>query len=245
MPFPLIAKPNIGERGFKVEKINNNAALTKYHNDVLCDYILQEFIDYPIELGVFYYRLPNDEKGSVTSIAIKEFMTVTGDGKSSILELMNESPRARFQIKSMKKKLGHKINMIIPKDEKLLLEPIGNHCRGTRFINGNYLINEKLHIVFNNITKNMNGFYYGRFDLKVKSIDDLYEGENIKIMELNGASSEPGHIYDSSYGLVNAYTNLMFHWNILANIAIQNKAKGIKPSSFKAVVKTLYNHFKL
>lgn len=241
--FPLVAKPNIGERGFEVEKINNIAELTKYHNRADCEYILQEFINYPIELGILYYRLPNEEKGFVTSITIKEFMSVIGDGKSSILQLMKKSTRARFQIKSMKEKLGARINTIISKDEKLVLEPIGNHCRGTRFINGNYLINEKLNTVFNAISKDMTGFYYGRFDLKVKSIEDLYEGENIKIMELNGASSEPGHIYDSSYGLFNACRNLMFHWNLLAKIAIQNSSRGIKPVSFKDVVKTFYRHF--
>lgn len=241
--FPLIAKPDIGERGFKVEKINNDNELEKYHDKACYEYILQEFINYPIELGVLFYRLPNEESGFVTSVVIKEFMTVTGDGKSSILELMNQSTRARFQIKSMKEKLGAKIDTILLKDETLLLEPIGNHCRGTGFINGNYLINEKLHVVFNDIAKNMNGFYYGRFDLKVKSIDDLYEGKNIKIMELNGASSEPGHIYDSCYGLANAYRNLMFHWNILAEISIQNRSKGIKPVSFKDVVKIFYKHF--
>jgi hypothetical protein len=241
--FPIILKPNIGERGFNVEKISDELSLKKYNAEVNVDYILQEFIEFPIELGVLFYRMPNDEKGFVTSIAIKEFLTVLGDGKSSILTLMNNSTRARFQIESMKKKMGDNINMIVPKDEKLLLEPIGNHCRGTRFINGNHLINEKLHLVFNKIARDMKGFHYGRFDLKVKSIDDLYNGKNIRIMELNGASSEPGHIYDASYGLKNAYKNLMFHWNILAKIAIQNKAYGVKPVSFALVVKTFYQHF--
>ncbi|MBK8845059.1 MAG: ATP-grasp domain-containing protein [Bacteroidetes bacterium] len=241
--FPVVAKPNIGERGFNVEKINSAAELATYHEAVSTEYIIQEFIDYSIELGVLFYRLPNHDKGLVTSITIKEFLTVTGDGKSTIVELMNQHTRARFQITAIINKLGEASKAVIAKGEKVLLEPIGNHCRGTRFINGNHLINEKLHAVFNTVTKDMAGFYYGRFDLKVKSIDDLYAGKNIRIMELNGASSEPGHIYDTSYGLINAYKNLMYHWNILADIAIQNRARGIKPVSFNAIVKTMYTHF--
>jgi hypothetical protein len=241
--FPLIVKPNVGERGNDVEKINSFWELQKYHVSATFEYIIQEFIDFEIELGVLFYRLPNEENGVVSSVAIKEFLTVTGDGKSTILQLMKQNTRARFQIKSIKNKLGESINDVLSANKKILLEPIGNHCRGTRFINGNYLINDKLHEVFNVIVKNMSGFHYGRFDLKVKSITDLYEGENIKIMELNGASSEPGHIYDASVGIFNAYKTLGFHWNILSKIAIQNKKKGIKPVAFTKVISTFYNHF--
>ncbi len=241
--FPFIVKPNVGKRGFAVEKINTVSELKKYHASANYDCIIQEFIDYPIELGVLFYRLPDEQKGYVTSITIKEFLTVTGDGKSSILELMQQSKRARFQIKAMKEKLGEEINRVLLRNEKCLLEPIGNHCRGTKFINGNDLINDKLHSVFNEIAKNINGFYFGRFDLKVKSIEDLYCGSTIKIMELNGASSEPGHIYDASYGLIPAYKNIMYHWKILAEIATQNKKKGIKPVPFKVMLRTFYQHF--
>ena len=241
--FPFIVKPNIGERGFNVEKMNTALEFRKYHSLATYDYIIQEFVDYPIELGVLYHRLPDDKKGYVTSVTIKEFLTVTGDGQSSILELMNKNTRSRFQIKSMKGKLGEGIHEILHKNETRLLEPIGNHCRGTRFINGNHLINDRLHLVFNTISNKMNGFYYGRFDLKVKSIEDLYNGKNIKIMELNGASSEPGHIYDSSVGIVNAYKDLAFHWRLLAQIAIQNKRKGIQPVSFKLIATTFLSHF--
>ena len=122
--------------------------------------------------------------------------------------------------------------------ETVLLEPIGNHCRGTRFINYNHIIDQQLHDIFDSISRPIDGFYYGRYDLKVKSVHDLKKGNFIKIMELNGASSEPGHIYDSNYSLPSAYKDLMNHWKRLADISAVNIKNGLKPVSFGVIMRT-------
>lgn len=241
--FPIVAKPNVGERGFEVEKIIDILQLENYHQRAAHEYIIQEFIVFSLELGVLFCRMPDEPIGKITSVTIKEFLSVKGDGKSSILQLMEQNTRARFQIEAVSKRLGEGINQIIEAGEEMLLEPIGNHCRGTRFVDGNHFINPKLNEVFNRIALPMEGFYYGRFDMKVKSLDDLYKGENIRIMELNGASSEPGHIYDARNGIIKAYRDLAFHWNLLAQISIQNQKRGIKPVSFRTIVRTFAGHF--
>ncbi len=241
--FPIVAKPNVGERGFEVEKILNQSQLENYHHRAAHEYIVQEFVEFPLELGVLFCRMPDEPLGKITSVTIKEFLSVKGDGKSSILQLMEQNTRARFQIEAVSKRFGEGINQILEAGKEMLLEPIGNHCRGTRFVDGNHLINPKLDKVFNRIALPMEGFYYGRFDMKVKSLDDLYSGENIRIMELNGASSEPGHIYDARNGIVKAYRDLAFHWNLLAKISILNQKRGIKPVSFRTIVRTFANHF--
>ncbi|MGQ0827348.1 MAG: hypothetical protein ACT4ON_03020 [Bacteroidota bacterium] len=238
--YPVISKPDVGERGNAVVKINNEEELKDYHQQSRSKYIIQEFVEYDIELGVLYSRLPNSDKGKVTSVTLKEFLSVTGDGKSTIKELMQKSARARFQIKRLSKQMGDEINKVLNTNEKKILEPIGNHCRGTRFIDNNFLINEKLNNVFDTICLPIKGFYYGRFDLKVKSIEDLYLGRNIKIIELNGASSEPGHIYDSSYTLIRAYKDLLSHWKRLAEIANENRLYGHQPVPFLSIVKSYW-----
>jgi len=240
MDYPLIAKPDVGERGNDVCKVNNEKELIEYHIKADFNYIIQEFIDYDLEFGVLYSRLPHSEKGEVSSVTLKEFLTVYGDGKSSIVELMQKSTRARFQIERLKKEMGDAFHRIPSNNEKVLLEPIGNHCRGTRFINFNHLINENLNNAFDKISLPINGFYYGRFDLKVKTIDDFQQGNGIKIMELNGASSEPGHIYDDSFTLLRAYKDLLFHWKRLADISFINMKMGLKPVSFSLVVSTYW-----
>ncbi len=243
LSFPLVAKPNIGERGFQVEKLQEMAQLEAYHSGVSQDYIVQEFLTYPIELGVLYCRLPNDVKGKVTSVTIKEFLKVKGDGSSSIAQLMQQSDRARFQMEAVSVRWKGTIDRVLAKDEEMVLEPIGNHCRGTRFVSGQHLIQEPIHDVFDRIVADMEGFHYGRFDLKVRSLEDLYQGEHIRIMELNGASSEPGHIYDTSRGLFRAYKDLAYHWDLLAAIALQNRARKIEPVSFKKALSTFLHHF--
>jgi len=239
--YPLIAKPDVGERGNDVCKISNEIELIEYHNNANFKYIIQEFVTYDIELGVLYSRLPNENSGCVSSVTLKEFLTVCGDGKLSILNLMEKSTRARFQIERLKKEMGNEINRIPLIYEKVLLEPIGNHCRGTRFINYNHIISDNLNIVFDKISLPINGFYYGRFDLKVKSIDDMMQGKHIKIMELNGASSEPGHIYDAiTNNIFSAYMDLTSHWKRLSDISAVNIKAGLKPVSFLLIIKTYF-----
>lgn len=240
LSYPVIAKPDVGERGNEVALINTQQELILYNVKSKSTYIIQEYIDYTIELGVLYSRMPNHQNGTVTSVTLKEFLTVTGDGKSTILQLMQRSLRARFQIERLRKELGDKMKIVLKQGEAKLLEPIGNHCRGTKFIDSNYLINETLNDVFDKICIPINGFYYGRFDLKVKSIEDLYRGENIRIMELNGASSEPGHIYDPSSTLKKAYKDLMYHWKLLSEISQGNMKLGFKPVSFLLIIKSYW-----
>jgi hypothetical protein len=244
--FPLIAKPDIGERGTNVAKISNELQLSVYLDQNQSDIIIQEYINFEIELGVFYYRLPSQFKGQITSLTLKEFLTVAGDGQSTIEALMMQSDRARFQIEATRLRLGNIAMLeILPKDKKRLLEPIGNHCRGTRFIDVNHKITPELNDVFDKIATQIDGFYYGRFDLKVKSWDDLYAGQNIKIVELNGVAAEPAHIYDSDHKLLKAYQEVAKHWRIMADIAIEQSQRGIKPVSLSKTWATTKQHIGL
>lgn len=241
--FPIIAKPNVGERGEQVAKILTIEELRAYHNKQKTAYIIQEFIDFEVELGVLYVRMPQESTGQVTSITAKRFLKVQGNGKNTIRELMQKDVRSFLQIKRLEKILGEAMNVVPAENEEVLLEPIGNHCRGTMFLNYNHLISQQINHIFDKIAANIEGFYYGRFDLKVKSLEDFQNGKNIKIVELNGVSSEPGHIYDPSYTLWKAYRDLAFHWSMAGQIATQNIKRGVRPASFKEIIKIVYQHF--
>ncbi|MES2732563.1 MAG: hypothetical protein V4714_12470 [Bacteroidota bacterium] len=224
--FPLIAKPDIGERGWLVEKITNWAALEDYFTQVQGNFIIQAFVDFPVELGVFYYRFPSQKQGHISSIVVKDFLKVKGDGHSTILELIEKYPRARFQRVALQEKHPHLMGEILADGKELELVPIGNHCKGTTFLNGNQWINAQLVRVFDEISRPIQGFYFGRFDLRCTSIEDLYAGQNIRIVELNGAGAEPGHIYQPGFSIIEAYRVIFSHWRIMYQISQLNNAAG-------------------
>ncbi len=226
LTYPFIAKPDIGGRGRKISIINNPSELEHYNETVGEDYMIQEMIHAPLELGVFFTRIPNEHTGWVTSVTSKGFLSVLGDGSSTIGQLMALDARASQQVDRIAE---HTDLSRIPKlNEEVLLEPIGNHSRGTKFINESHRINNELHLVFTQIAKRIDGFYYGRFDIRVPSWEDLYKGKNISILELNGLTSDVTHIFDPEYRLRDVFKTQYQHIRIARQIAKENLRSGVK-----------------
>jgi len=82
--FPIILKPDRGERGWQVEKIRSEEELSRYLAKGVDQLLLQEFIPHRLEYGIMYARLPGRRKGRITSLVIEEQLSVTGDGTSTI-----------------------------------------------------------------------------------------------------------------------------------------------------------------
>ena len=233
--YPFIIKPNWGERGVNVSKVQNDEELQDYLLKTDRDSIVQEFISDPIELGIFYYKRPQQKETAITGIVQKAFLKVKGDGQSSILELMEQSDRARFQIERLKPKFPDMSERVLGNGEELLLEPIGNHNRGTMFLDGGDKITDELVQVFDDVSSTIDGFYYGRFDVKIKDWESMYKGD-LKILEVNGVYSEPAHIYDpKKWTLLKAYKEIIKHYKLIYEISSANKSRGYKPSTVKYI----------
>jgi len=233
MGYPLIAKPNIGERGIWVKKIEDEAQLKKYVSNCPVDFLLQELVDFPIELGVFYVRFPEDKRGRVTSIVRKNFLKVVGDGEHMINQLLKKNERALLTANLESEFLSNNGERVPDSGEEVLIEPIGNHCRGTQFLSDNQQISEELNEAFDRLAKQIPEFYFGRFDLRCASYEDLTQLKNFKILELNGAGAEPGHIYQPGYSLLQAYKDILWHLSALSKISAENKRQGIPYWTFK------------
>lgn len=228
LSFPLIAKPDRGFRGYLVKKINSAEALSHYLNKVRTDVLIQEFISYPRELGIFYHRYPGQDSGQITSVTIKEFLKVVGDGSKTIGELIDDDSRAYLYSDLFTRIHKEQIDRVLDPGEELVLSVIGNHSKGTRFVNGNHLIDENLKAFMDRICKPMKGFYYGRLDIKYANHDQLLKGEGFKVIEVNGIISEPTHIYDASHenaSFLNALKTINSHWRIMSQIAHVNHHK--------------------
>lgn len=241
--YPLIGKPDKGERGHMVSKILNTSELLTYLERSSGTVILQQFIPFDTELGILYYRYPDGTASGISSLTTKKFFAVTGDGRSTVSQLIDAEPRYRMHRETMKERYEDEMNMILPAGSEMLLEPIGNHCRGTMFLDGSHLINDKLIKIFDRISDEMPGFFYGRFDLRVRSTEDLYNGE-LMIMELNGTTSEPSHIYDPSFNIFRAYRDIFLNMRIVQRISVQNIRHGVRPTAFREFAKTVYDHFR-
>lgn len=241
--YPLIAKPDVGGRGFKVYKITHSDDLKAYLVAITQPVIVQEYINYELELGVMYARLPYETSGRITSVVQKEFLSVVGDGRSTVGELLANNERARFSMDELRERIREQWNDILPEGTKRQVQPIGNHCLGTKFVNANARINADLVRIFDQIALPIEGFYYGRFDLRVPNWDDLYAGRNVKILELNGATSEPGHVYDPNYRLWQAYRDIMYNMRIVADISAVNIQRGFKPTPLRKLIQTSREFF--
>jgi hypothetical protein len=242
LKLPVIFKPDLGERGFMVKRISSESDVASYLSKMKHNFIAQELIDLPLEFGVFYFRLPHQSKGIVSSVVMKEMLSVTGDGASTLEALILKNDRAKLQWSTLKFVFAERWRHVIPQGEVVELVSIGNHCLGTKFLNGSHLINERLSNTFDNISKNIDGFYFGRFDLRCATLEDLYNG-NVKILELNGCGAEPAHIYHPGFSLFQAIKVLLRHWKNIFLVARENVERGTPYVSFKEA-RMHYRRFK-
>jgi len=250
LEFPLIAKPDVGERGFLVQKIASSDALALHLRRFPVDFILQEFLTLPMEMTVLFHRFPAQPGQSneapafgITSVCIKEFLSVRGDGHSTVRQMMELQSRSAFQVPRFEQESPEILLKVPTAGEYLLLEPIGNHVRGTKFLNGNHLIDADLIAAFKPLCAQLDGILYGRFDLKCASPEALRRGE-FKVMELNGVLGEPAHIYDPAYGMWRAYRDLYRHWRIIYRLHRAQCWLGILPTPHREAWGMMRKYFR-
>jgi hypothetical protein len=221
--FPLIAKPDIGFRGLLVQKIQTKEELKTYLEKYPIAIIIQEFLDYKNECGIFYNKNPNEKEGKITSITLKRFLSVIGNGTSTLKELILLDNRAQLYVDLLEEVHQEKLLQVPLKGEKINLTAIGNHSKGTQFLCGAHLITKKLEKTFDSLSDSIPGWFYGRVDIKYNSFEELEEGENFKILEINGILAEPTHIYDATnYNYFNALKAIRTHWKSIYLIATTN-----------------------
>ena len=226
--YPLIVKPEIGGQGILFRKINNEAALENYHHLVPVEYFIQEFINYPVEVSLFYYRFPGESKGVITGFLKKIPMQLTGDGVHTIEELVMMNPKISNRIKEIRNKHGANFKKVLGKNEKYMLSYAANHNRGARFIDLKDEIDNTLVSLLDQISLSINDFFYGRYDIMCNSIEELKQGKNFIILEYNGCGAEPNHFYDTGYTLINAWREILKHWKVLFTISKINNKAGIE-----------------
>ncbi len=230
--FPVVVKPDSGMWGVLFRVIKNENELELYHHQVGECYILQTFIDLSLEFSVFHIRYPGETKGIITGLIVKDYLHVTGSGSNTLAELVASHPSAKYKLDEMKKRHADSWQKIIPANEKYFLSRAGNHSSGAKFINLNHEIDQQLCDVFDRISNEAGQFYFGRYDLKCTSLEDLKAGKNIKILEYNGAGAAITHVFDRNMSYGAALKEIVKHWRHLYRIGKINHKNGVPYWSF-------------
>ena len=119
------------------------------------------------------------------------------------------------------------------------LVEIGTHSRGAIFLNGMHLLTPELLLAVDTISKRFNGFFIGRYDIKCPDEESFKAGRNLRVLELNGATSEPTHIYDPSVSVIAAYRAMFEQWRLEYEIGSENRSRGARPLSALELIRLL------
>ncbi len=220
--WPIILKPDVGERGRGVRAIANLAEARAYIEASPDAVLAQRRHPGPYEAGVFYYRFPGQPKGRILSLTDKRFAAVLGDGRASIRALIWRHPRYRAQAPAMLRQLGTRADVVPAAGESVQVGAIGNHCRGAMFLDGAHLITPALEAAFDVISRQARGFFFGRFDVRYADAAEFASGRGFEIVELNGLLSESTNIYDPGTTFRQAQRTLRTQWKLAFEIGAAN-----------------------
>ena len=239
LSFPLVAKPDIGRNGRGVKIVKSDGELSRYlasfPNDV--QMVLQRYIPDEGEAGVFYVRKPSEAHGRITSLTLKYFPKVVGDGTATVRELIKRDPRASRIARIYFKRNQRDLDRVIAAGEEYRLVSVGNHVRGALFVDGAEHITPAMTEVFDRIAKDIDGFYFGRFDVRFRELEDLKRGKDFTIIEYNGASSEPTHVWDRRTSVIATYRALLDHCRMAFAVGAENRKRGAKPMSLREILR--------
>ncbi len=229
--FPVVAKPDIGCRGAGVKIMNDAASLKNYLINFpdQSTLLLQTKINYEAEAGIFYIRYPGQSQGCISSITLKYSPYVIGDGVQTLRQLIAADLRASKIADAYLSRHQKMLDEVIPDKLAFRLSFAGSHSKGSIFRNGNQFISDNLTRVFDRIADDLEGFYYGRFDVRFSDTEQLMEGKAFSILEINGASAEASHIWDRNTSLSEVYKTLFYQYKTLFNIGDLNRKNGHKP----------------
>ena len=247
LALPLVGKPDMGCRGAGVCLLETEQELAEYLQSYPdgSTFMLQKLASWEPEAGVFYIREPGAGNGQIISLALKYSPYLVGDGRSTLAELLAADPRAGQLQHLYRERHRQVLDTVLPAGEPYRLVFSASHCRGAVFRNGNQYISEALTRQLDNILGGLPEFYYGRLDIKFRDTDSLSRGEHLEIVEINGASSEALHIWDSETKLLDAWRALLHQYRTLFRIGHQNRRRGHRPPGVLALLRAWQHERKL
>jgi hypothetical protein len=242
--FPVVVKPDVGQRGVGVRLAQRVADLETYCEHQAGPILVQPYHPGPFEAGIFYYRIPGEVRGQILSITDKHFPVLVGDGRSTLEALVWAHPRYRLQASTFLTRHSRELDRVLAPGERFQLAMAGNHAQGTLFRDGAHLWTPALERRIDEIARSYRGFFVGRFDVRYSDVEGLQAGRGLAIVELNGATAESTDIYDPNRSLPSAYRQLFTQWSIVFAIGAANRGMGVPVTSTRRLAGLLRAHMK-
>ncbi|HKJ42307.1 MAG TPA: VTT domain-containing protein [Sunxiuqinia sp.] len=254
LKFPVVVKPDVGWQGYGVQLVEEPDHLLTYIESYPAEQkmMLQRPVPHDGEAGIFYVRMPNEKHGRVLSVTLRYFPYVIGDGKSTLEDLIKNSPRSKLKAEYF---LGDRPDHMGPEKQYLEMVPvegelvrlafIGSIRIGGLYRDASYLITPEMTKRFDEIAQAIPEFYFGRFDVRFESTELLQKGEGFSIIEINGAGSEPIHAWDPEVSTLKLYKELFQTQSLLFKVGALNRERGFKPMGIVDFLKAAKRQTKL
>ena len=230
--WPLVLKPDVSERGRGVRLAWSDEAIRDYVQRFHRPLLAQAFAPGE-EFGLFYIR-----GDGLVSLTEKQFPQVVGDGQHTLAELILKDARAYLVAPLLFERFDKQLDDVIPAGQSVALADVGSHCRGSTFLNAERLRTPELEAAVQAIVEALPGFDFGRLDVRATSAEALARGEGFKVIEVNGASSEPAHVYHPGTPYLTGLRTFCRAWRRMCQLGEANVEAGaayLKPSELAAL----------
>lgn len=224
--FPVVLKPDIGQRGRGVFVARDDVSLRLYLRRFDADVIVQRYVGGE-ELGVYVMRRPGELDATILSIVHKTFPRVVADGRHSLRELILRDERARLVSALLFARWANELELVPQQGEVVQLVDIGAHCRGSLFLDAGHLATPTLAATLTRLMDAVPGYAFGRMDLRVPSLEAFSRGEGLQVLELNGVSAESAHIYHPGTPLLTGYRAMFRQWSLAFEIGVAHVQQGV------------------
>ncbi|HEX4823880.1 MAG TPA: alpha/beta fold hydrolase [Candidatus Polarisedimenticolaceae bacterium] len=235
--LPLVLKPDAGQRGSGVVIAKSWDEVDAYLRTAPYDVIAQQYAP-GVEFGVFYVRRPSEDRGRIFAITEKELPAVTGDGARTLEELILTDRRTLPMAPTYLDKQHEHLHDVVPSGERVQLVELGTHCRGAFFRDGMRHATPELEAAIDRVSRTFDGFCFGRYDVRSPSVEAFRRGE-LKVIELNGVTSEATSVYDAAKGPFDAYAILFRQWRLAYEIGAENRARGAPTTGLLQLVRMI------
>ncbi|ALK98906.1 hypothetical protein AB595_01420 [Massilia sp. WF1] len=239
IPFPVIAKPDLGLCGYGVQKLADMDALRAY----IADFpkgetlVLQRYLPQEHEAGLFYARDPDSGAGRLIGLTLRDYPRVSGDGHSTLDALIRQDRRALRMLRSRAHRCPHDLHSVPAAGQTVRLATIGSTRIGGLYRDGGDLITDALTAAIDRIAREMPDFHFGRFDVRFDSAAELQAGRGFSIMEVNGAGSEAIQAWDPGTGVIAGLRMIFAKQRLLFEIGAANRQRGARPIRLRELMR--------